>query len=133
MSEELTTKMIKAYLKMRDKRSEIKKAFEEQDEAIKSKMEQLEAEFDKLVVDAGGTSISHPLGTIIRKKSERFWTADWESMYKFVLEKQVPDFFEKRLAQGPVKEYLEANPGVLPPGLQINAEYKITVQRKRGT
>jgi hypothetical protein len=60
----------------------------------------------------------------------RYWTNDWDSMNKFILENEVPQFYEKRLNQTVVKQFLEENPDVLPPGLNSDSEYAITVRKK---
>ena len=52
------------------------------------------------------------------------------TMHKFILENNLPEFFEKRLNQGAVKEYLEENPESVPPGLNTDSEYVIAVRKK---
>ena len=61
---------------------------------------------------------------------KRFWTSDWESMHKFVLEHQVPEFLTKSLNQTNVQQFLEDNPDLLPPGLNVDSEYVISVRKK---
>jgi hypothetical protein len=51
-------------------------------------------------------------------------------MNKFILEHEMPEFYEKRLNQTSVKQFLEENPDVLPPGLNVDSEYVITVRKK---
>jgi hypothetical protein len=51
-------------------------------------------------------------------------------MHKFILENEVPEFLEKRLSQGVVKQFLEENPEAVPPGLNTDVEYVITVRKK---
>ena len=41
-------------------------------------------------------------------------------MYKFVLKHEVPEFFEKRLNQTNVKQFLEENPDLQPAGLNVD-------------
>jgi len=36
---------------------------------------------------------------------------------------------EKRIAQGNMAKFLEENPGLLPPGLNSNTEYGISVRK----
>jgi hypothetical protein len=61
---------------------------------------------------------------------KRYWTNDWESMNKFIMEHEVPEFFEKRLNQTVVKQFLEENPDTVPPGLNVDSEYAISVRKK---
>jgi mannose/fructose/N-acetylgalactosamine-specific phosphotransferase system component IIC len=51
-------------------------------------------------------------------------------MYEFVLEHEVPEFFDKRLNQSNVKQFLEDNPELVPQGLNVNSEYIIAVRKK---
>jgi hypothetical protein len=69
-------------------------------------------------------------GLFYRGVATRYWTSDWESMGKFVVENNVPELLEKRLHQGNMKQFLEAHPDLLPPGLNVDSEYTITVRRK---
>ena len=51
-------------------------------------------------------------------------------MGKFVMENNIPEIYEKRLNQGNMKIFLEQNPDKLPPGLNVDSEYQITIRRK---
>jgi hypothetical protein len=52
-------------------------------------------------------------------------------MYDFILENKLPEFFEKRLVQSAIKEYLEQNPDKAPPGLQATSEYTVRITKSR--
>lgn len=47
-----------------------------------------------------------------------------------MLQHSVPEFFEKRLNQTNVKQFLEENPDLQPAGLNIDSEYVISVRKK---
>jgi hypothetical protein len=51
-------------------------------------------------------------------------------MGKFIVEHGVPDLLDKRIHQSNMKQFLEENPDLLPPGLNVDKEYSITVRRK---
>ena len=51
------------------------------------------------------------------------------SFKKFILEHEVVDLLEKRIAQTNMANFLEENPGVLPPGLNAMTEYDISVRK----
>lgn len=124
-----TEKLVKAYIKMRDARSELKAKYEEQDAAIKQQMELLEQHFLELCKATGASSIKTPVGTIIRGVESRYWTSDWESMYQFIKENDAVELLERRIAQKNMKEFIETHPDKLPKGLNINSEYKVTIRR----
>jgi hypothetical protein len=52
-------------------------------------------------------------------------------MNRFIVENEAVDLLEKRIHQGNMKQFLEENPEVLPPGLNADSEYSITVRRKK--
>jgi hypothetical protein len=51
-------------------------------------------------------------------------------MYEFILDNNVLEFFDKRLNQSNVKQFLEENPDVMPKGLNADSEYIISVRKK---
>ena len=75
-------------------------------------------------------SVKTSEGVFYRTIKRRYWTSDWPSMYEFVLEHQVPEFFDKRLNQSNVKQFLEENPDLIPPGLNAETEYAVAVRKK---
>ena len=132
--EEATTsvpldKLTKAYIKMRDHRVELKRAFEAQDETIELQMKMLEEEMLNVCKATNASSIRTEHGTVIRQVKSRYWTNDWDSMYTFIQENAAFGLLEKRLHQTHLKEYLSENPDKLPMGLNVESEYTITVRR----
>lgn len=123
-------KLTKVYIKIRDARKELSAKFREKDKAL---AEQLDAVKSALLdyCDAQGVeSMRTSEGMFYRTTKTRYWTSDWDSMHKFVLENELPEFFEKRLNQGAVKQFLEENPEAVPPGLNTDVEYVVTVRKK---
>ena len=70
-------------------------------------------------------------GTVSLMTKTRYNTQDWDSFKKFILEHEVPDLLEKRIAQGNMATFLEENPGVVPPGLNSITEFDIRVTPSR--
>ena len=93
-------KCVKAYLKIKAKRTDLK-------------------------------SVKTEAGTFYKTVKTRYWTSDWEAMHKFVLEHEVPEFFEKRLSQGVIKQFLEENPETVPKGLNSDSEFAVTVRKSK--
>jgi hypothetical protein len=122
-------RLVAAYIKMRDKRSEILRTYEEQDEAIKVQMNTVESKLLELCKTIGADSLKTQHGTIIRSVKTRYWTSDWEAMHKFILEHKMPDLLEKRVSQTTMKQMLEENPDLMPKGMNIDSRYSITVRR----
>jgi hypothetical protein len=52
-------------------------------------------------------------------------------MYSFIRTHDAPDLLERRIHQGNMKAFLDANPEVLPEGLNVDSRYSITVRRAK--
>lgn len=122
-------KLVTAYIKMRDKRAELLREYETQDEAIKSQMEVLEAKLLELCKSIGADSLKTQHGTVIRSVKTRYWTSDWNSMHKFIMENNMPELLEKRISQTAMKQLLDESPDMLPPNLNTDSRYAITIRR----
>ena len=123
-------KLVKVFLKMKQKRAEITAAFTEQDEKIKAQMDKVKSALLEYCKDQNLESVRTTEGLFYRTVRTNYWTSDWESMGKFVVENNAPELLEKRLHQSNMKQFLEENPDLLPPGLNVDSEYTITVRRK---
>jgi hypothetical protein len=118
-------KLVAVYLKMRNK-------IKEHEDAIDQIKEQLQAVSNKMLEFCAADnldSIKTPEGTISRRLSSRYWTSDWDAMYKFIHEQNAGFLLEKRLSNTALKEFLTDNPELVPPGLQSTSEYVITVRK----
>lgn len=123
-------KLVKVYLKMNAKHSELKAAYEAEEKVLKEKMVMVKQALLTYCKEQNVESVRTGEGLFYRNVQTRYWTNDWDSMGKFVVAQGVPELLEKRLHQGNVKQFLEENPDVLPPGLNVDSEYTITVRKK---
>jgi hypothetical protein len=81
--------------------------------------------------EIGAESLRTEAGIVYRTVRTTYSTSDWESMNKFILEHGVPELLEKRLHQTNTKAFLEEHPDMLPPGLNANMEYSVTIKRSK--
>ena len=123
-------KLVKAYLKMNAALTEKRHAYEAEEKVFKEKMAKIKSALLSYCKEEGLDSVRTAEGLFYRGVRTNYWTSDWEAMGKFVLEHKVPELFQKSLHQTNMKEFLEANPDLLPPGLNVDSEYTITVRRK---
>lgn len=124
-------KVAQAYISLRDARAEAKRTFEAQDEALAEEMRVLEAHLLDVCKQINADSIRTKAGTVIRSVKTRYWTNDWDSMYRLIHERQAFGLLEKRLHQTNMKQFLEENPEVLPEGLNQDKEYTVVVRRAK--
>ena len=123
-------KLVKVYIKMRDKHTEMLHEFQEQEKDIKAKMAKVKAALLEHCKEHNVDSVRTGEGLFFRTVKQNYWTSDWESMGKFIIENNAPDLLEKRLHQGNMKQFLEEHPDLLPPGINVDSEYSVTVRRK---
>jgi hypothetical protein len=123
-------RLVRAFLKMRTAKEKLVKEHEEEvaklDEGLKTiKLALLGYCKDNNIDSAKIAGV----GMFYRGVKKRYWTNDWEAMGKFVVDHTVPELFEKRLHQGNMESFLEQHPDLLPPGLNVDSEFTITVRR----
>lgn len=124
-------KLTRIYIKMRDKKAEVSQELEEKISKIDADMKTVKTAILQHMKDIGAESLRTEAGVVYRTVRTTYSTSDWESMGKFILEHGVPELLEKRLHQTNMKAFLEENPDLLPPGLNANAEYSVTIKRSK--
>ena len=122
-------RLAKVYRKIRDQISTLTKEYDTQVEVLKAQQEEIKNAMKDQMQSLGVTSVRTPQGTVVLSVKTRYSTADWDSFKKFVVEQDALDLFEKRIAQSNMKQFLEENPGVVPPGLNSASEYDISVRK----
>jgi hypothetical protein len=132
MTEETATspvpaeKLVRVYLKMKTAKVDL----EAQVKKIDTQMDQIKAALLAYCKEQSLESVRTTEGLFYRSIKKRYTTNNWEAMGKFVLEHQVPELYEKRLHQGNIQQFLEEHPDLLPPGLNVDSEYTITVRKE---
>ena len=130
MSEDISAdKLVAIYIKMRDKRAELLREYEEQDGAIKEQMETVEGRLLELCKTVGADSLKTQHGTVIRSVKTRYWTSDWEAMHNFIMEHKMPELLEKRISQTTMRQLLDENPDMMPLGMNVDSKYSVTIRR----
>lgn len=130
MAEEISINdLVAAYRRIRAAISEAEEAHEAKIKGLKEKMELVSTELLNVCNEQNIDSIRTPEGTVSRRVQTRYWSTDWEEMYKFIEEHNVPFVLEKRIHNGNMKQFLEENPDVLPIGLQVDNKYVIQVRK----
>jgi uncharacterized protein YqeY len=124
-------RLANAYIKMRDKRKELLNEYEEADRKIEAQMDLVEEELMKLCKSIGADSIKTQYGTVYRSVKTRYETSDWENMYKFIKEHDIPQVLERRISVTNMKQFLEENPKLMPIGMNVNNKYTVTVRRSK--
>jgi hypothetical protein len=119
-------RLVKAYIKIRDVRSELTKQIDE----LEEKQKVIQDKLLEICKDTGTESLRTEFGTVTKRITKRYWTSDWESFYKFMKDNDAMQLLEQRVSRGNMESFLEENPDLHPPGLNVDANYAVTVRRK---
>lgn len=125
------SKLTEAYIKIRDARSAAKAEYEAKDQVLQDQAAVIEQHLLDVCKQLDANSIRTPHGTVIRSVKSRYWTNDWDSMYRFIKEHDAYGLLEKRLHQTHMKEFLSENPDLQPMGLNVESEYTVVVRRSK--
>lgn len=123
------TKLVSAYIKMRDAKDALTREYEAKINEVKEQMELVEQALLEICKETGQDGGKTAYGTFSRTVKTRYWTNDWGSMYSFIKEHDAIQLLEQRVHQGNMKQFLTENPGLLPQGLNTDSKYSITVRR----
>ena len=123
-------KLVKTYTKIRDKRSELSSKYKEEEGKLREQQDKVKLALLEYCKKHEVESVRTVSGLFYRTVKQRYWTSDWESMHKFIMDNKLPEFFEKRLNQTHVRQFIEENPNLIPAGLNVDSEYAISVRKK---
>ena len=123
-------KLVRAFIKIRDKRDDLRREFEEKEGELEMQLGLIREELLEICKENGTSSLKTPFGTVVRGLKTRYWSNDWEEMYDFVKEHDALDLLERRIHQANMKQFLEDHPDRMPKGLHSENEFTITVRRK---
>lgn len=122
-------KLVLVYRKIRDAINEKEEAHKIEIENLKGQLDSISAKLLHICNEQNLDSLRTPEGTVTRRTTTRYWTSDWESMYKFIKEQDAYHLLEQRIHNGNMKTYLEENPDTLPIGLNADTKYAVTVRK----
>jgi len=124
-------KLTRIYIKMRDKKSELTQELDAKIAKVDEDMRTVKTAILDHMKEIGAESLRTEAGIVYRTVRTKYATSDWESMNKFILEHSVPELLTKSINQANMKAFLEEHPDLLPPGLNANSEYSVTIKRSK--
>ena len=122
-------KLVKVYLKIRNAIDEKEAQHKEELVTLKEQFGIIGQSLLNLCKEQNLDSIRTPVGTVSRRISTRYWTSDWDSMYRFISEHDAPFLLEQRIHGTNMKEFLESNPEAFPMGMQADRSYTVQVRK----
>ncbi len=122
-------RLVKIYRKLRTRMTELTQAYDTQAEVLKAQQDEIKNAIKEQMKAMGVTSVRTTEGTAVMSVKTRYYTQDWDSFKQFVIDNHALELFEKRIAQSNMAQFLEENPGVVPPGLNSTSEFDISVRK----
>ncbi len=124
-----TKKYLSAYMQIRNKRAVHKREFEELDGKLKHTLGLIEAALMKKMEAAGSESLTVKGVAMAYLTTKTFTRAkDWQAVWDYIEESGNIDLLQRRLSTKAVQEFVEANEGDLPPGVDVSQERAVVVR-----
>ena len=124
-------KLVKVYLRIKKAREQAKVEFAAADTELKSQQETIKNALLEHCRNHNVDSVKTAEGLFYRSVQKNYWTSDWDSMDKFIIENDCMSFFVRRLNQNNVKAFLEEHPDKLPAGLNAQSTYTLNIRKKK--
>lgn len=122
-------KLARVYRKMQTKIQQLTAGYETEVEVLKAQQEVVKTALKDQMLALGVKSVNTAEGTVILSTKTRYSTQDWDAFKEFMKENDALDLLEKRIAQTNMATFLQENPTLVPPGLNSNSEYAISVRK----
>lgn len=122
-------KLARVYRKMQAKLQQLTAVYETEVEVLKAQQEAVKTALKDQMLALGVKSVNTTEGTVILSTKTRYSTQDWDAFKEFMKEHDALDLLEKRIAQTNMATFLQENPTLVPPGLNSNSEYAVSVRK----
>lgn len=129
MAQKNIEEVVARYLETRTAIEDMEARHDEEIAELKTTFRNLADELLSICNENNVDSMRTATGTVSRRVSSRYWTSDWESMYRFIKDNDVPFLLEQRIHNGNMRQFLQENPDEMPPGLQADNKFVIQVRK----
>jgi hypothetical protein len=123
------------YVELRDRRSVLKKQYEQDDASLKVIMEKIEDRLREMLTDMGANSANTAHGTVYKTYKEFANVADWDMVLNFIRDNERWDMLERRISKTAVKDIMHQTPegtylNPPPPGVNFSRTEVVQIRRK---
>lgn len=126
-------RLVGTYIKIREKRAQLKAEYDEADGKFEKQMDLVKHKMLEMLKETGSESIKTDKGTLSKTIKRRWWTSDFEAMKQFCYEHADIgglDLLENRLHQKNLQTFLEEHEDLYPPGLNPDHKFDVSVRKK---
>lgn len=122
--------LVATYIKIRDKKSRLKAAYDAEKAKFEEVQNRIEAELLRQFNEMGIDSIKTAAGTAYASLATSVTIQDWDAYKTFLLQQDDPFMFiERRASKEAVEQFRAANDD-LPPGVKWNATKTVNFRRQ---
>jgi len=122
-------RLTRIYMKMRVAIQDLEREYDTKLEELKSQQQSVKNAMKDQMLALGTKSARTEFGTVTLTEKSRYYTQDWDSFKQFVVEHDAVDLLEKRIHQSNMAKFLEENPSLVPPGLNSDTEFDVSVRK----
>jgi hypothetical protein len=120
---------VSLYIRLRDKKAEMKADFDASIAPINDKMDKLEAKLLDVFNKTGMDSVKTENGTAYTAVRTTASIADREAFMDFVKANEEWSLLEARASKTAIEQFRDSNNGELPPGINIRSERVVNIRR----
>lgn len=121
--------LVRTFVRIRDKRADLKRAWEEQDEELKGKQRTVENELLRRTLEDGCEGFKTTYGTTYVAEERHVSIGDPDEFAQFLTSEDDPFlYFEQRPSLKRITEFQKAHDGNLPPGIRMFRENRVRVR-----
>lgn len=124
-------RLTKIYRKIRDAKSKLSEEFKKKEAELDEQLDTVSRMLMDILDENQQLAMTTEFGSVRKVVKQRFWCTDWVEFNKFAKDTDNLDLFERRIAQKNMAEWLAKNPEAIPPGLQMDRRYDVTVTKPR--
>jgi hypothetical protein len=121
--------IVDRYIQMRDMKAELKKQLDKKLEQLEIAMKKCEGAIMTHLNTHGAESIRTAAGTVFKAQQTSATVDDWDQLLAFIQQNEAWNMLDHKVNKTAVAEFMEANPGDLPPGVAWRAEHVVRVRR----
>jgi hypothetical protein len=122
-------KLAKIYLKIRTRVQLLTQEYEKEKAGLEAQKAEVANAMRDQMKALGSKSVKTEYGTVMLGVKTRYSTQDWDAFKDFCISNNTIDLLERRIAQRNMAKWLEDNPEDVPPGLNSDSEYEVTVRK----
>lgn len=120
--------IVERYIELRDRKSAIKKEYEEKVAKLEQVLTKMEAVLLKHFDETGAESVRTDAGTAYKSNRTSATVGDWDAFLAHVQRTEAWEMLEHRASKRAVEEYKAANDD-LPPGINWSSEVVVNIRR----